>query len=224
MSSAVGGNQDESELTAPLVDPEFYAGDPSPSTPGSGPRPRWPATHPRVLGRQPPRRGGRHVPGPRDLLLGQGHHDHGDRGRVPHAADHDAHRPARPHPLPQAGAARLPAHVHAGPRGRDPGPDPRPGRPDRGRGRRSTSSPSWPSPCPSRSSATCWACPRRSGPASSGGPRRSSPGPPTGPRRSEPPSAARWSPTCWPRRPTAGPTPGTTSSPSWAPPRSTGTG
>ena len=79
-----------------------------------------------VLGGQPPRGGGGHLPRPRDLLLGQGHLDHGDRGGVPHAPDHDAHRPARPRPLPQAGPARLPARPSCVPSrtGSGPGPSP----------------------------------------------------------------------------------------------------
>ena len=78
------------------------------------------------------------------------------RARLPGAA---LHGPARPHPPPQAGQQG----VHA-PTGRAAPPPHRGDRrrpPRRGRraGRRSRSSPTWPTRCPSPSSASCWACP-----------------------------------------------------------------
>lgn len=91
-----------------------------------------PQRHHRDVDRQSARRGDRDLARSGDLLLLQGDHGLRDRGRVPDPADHDAHRPARPHPLPRVGPARFPAHLHAGPRARYPPAGPGTDRPDRG--------------------------------------------------------------------------------------------
>ncbi len=68
----------------------------------------------RLLGRVETRRRRRDLARSRDVLLGQGDPHLRDRCRVPEPADDDAHRPARPHALPQARAAGLRAVAHAG--------------------------------------------------------------------------------------------------------------
>ena len=101
--------------------------------PPAGGRARRPQRHARPVVRRPARRRGHRVPRSGHLLLLQGDHGLRDRCRVRHTADHDAHRPAGPHPLPRPGPARLPSDLHAGTRGRDPAPGPGTGGPHRAR-------------------------------------------------------------------------------------------
>ncbi len=140
MGGLAGEEVDETALTEPLLDPQFYAGDPFPLY--ARLRAEAPVARNDTLGMWMVSRHAEVVadlPRSGHLLLVQGDHGLRDRRRVPDPADHDAHRPARPHPLPDAGPARVPAHLHAGPGARHPPAGPGSGGPDRVRACRSTS-------------------------------------------------------------------------------------
>ena len=171
MATVTGGN--DGDLTAPLLDPDFYAGDPFPLY--ARLRAEAPLARNDALGFWVASRHADVVTVSRDpetFCSGKGIMVFEIGAEYPTSADHDAHRPARPHPLPEPGAAGLPAHASCGPSRTACALARGPWSTASSRVRRWTSWRRWPSRSRSRSSATCWACPRRSGPASSAGPRR----------------------------------------------------
>ena len=110
-----GAPVDETALTDPLLDPAFYAGDPFPlyarlraeapvarnDTLGFGSSAATPTSSP--------------CPGTRTTFCSsRGIMTFEIGAEYAVAPDHDAHRPARPHPLPQPGPARLPPDVTCG--------------------------------------------------------------------------------------------------------------
>ncbi len=142
---------DETALTDPLLDPAFYAGDPYPLY--ARLRAEAPVARNDTLGLWMVSRHAEVVAVSRDpetFCSSKGIMTFEIGARVPDAADHDAHRSARPHPLPDAGPARVPPDATCGRWSRASAGGPARWSTASSPGCPSTSWPTWPSRCPCR--------------------------------------------------------------------------